>query len=80
MNFTSAVLAWATPAGSCVHNYTVRIHNHICEIIDNTTTTDTILTCGVEYTVTVYGVYNDEVGVSATIFMNLDGKVAHYCN
>ena len=80
MDFTSAVLAWATPAGSCVHYYTVHIHNHICELIHNSTTADTTLnvsglTRGVEYTVTVYGVYNDEAGMRATTFMNLDGKV-----
>ena len=62
----------------CVH-----IHNHICELVGNSTTANTILnvsglTRGVEYTVTVYGVYNDEVGRSATIFMNLDGKVDYY--
>ena len=79
LNFTTAVLAWVTLAGSCVHYYTVHIHNHICELIDNSSTVDTTLnvsglTHGVEYTVTVFGVYNNEVGRSATIFMNLDGK------
>ena len=79
LNFTTAVLAWETPAGSCVHYYTVHIHNHICELLDNSSTADTTLnvsglTRGVEYTVTVFGVYNDEVGRSATTFMNLDGK------
>ena len=79
LNFTSAAIAWETPAGSCVDNYTVHIYNHICELIDNSNTASKILnvsglTRGVEYTVTVFGVYNDEVGRSATIFMNLDGK------
>ena len=85
INFTCAVLAWTTPAGSCVHYYTVHIHNHICELIDNSTTANTTLnvsglTRGVEYTVTVFGVYNDEAVISVTTFMNLDGKVVQYCN
>ena len=81
LNFTSTILKWEPPgdSSSCIHNYTVQIQsnntNESVYIVTITTINVTGLTRGVEYTVTVFGIYSDEIeGEYEMIQMTLDGK------
>lgn len=84
LNFTSANLKWKPPGDSstCIHNYTVQIQGNTnvtslnsSVTVNITTINITGLTCGVKYTVTVFGIYSDGIiGKHGMIQMTLDGK------